>query len=286
MDVWIIYFQGGTGMSDMMNAYVQNTYAQNTGWQQDNKSTAAKKSDETQDSKEVQKTRVSGRTYGDAKLSKKAAEYYEKLKKKFGNADFVLVDADKIDEAKKNIGQFASNSSMVVLVDTEKIERMAVDEEYRKKYESIISNASNQLGQIVKDLQKQYGPGANKIKQVGMSFDDGGNASFFAVVDKSLKAQRERIDQKRKDKAEEAKKTAKEEAQERRAKRAEKGSANKTDKADDKYAQWDKDDVDIITADSLKGLYDKLSNILYDDAADNVQAASEKYVGQSVDYTA
>lgn len=268
-------------MSDMMNAYVQNTYAQQTGWQNN----ATKKAD-AKDSKETQKTRVSGRTYGDAKLSKKAAEYYEKLKKKFGNADFVLVDSDKIEEAKKNVGQFASNSSMVVLVDTDKIERMAVDEEYRNKYESIISNASSQINQIVKDLQKKFGPGANKIKQVGMSFDDGGNASFFAVVDKSLKAQKDRIETKRKEKAAEAKKTAKEEAEERRTKRSERdGRTDKTDKTDDKYGRWDKEDVDIITANSLDALYKQLSDMLYEDAAGNVQTESEKYVGQSVDYT-
>ena len=42
----------------------------------------------------VKKSDVSGKTVGNPKLSEKASKYYEQLKKKFSNMDFVLVSSD------------------------------------------------------------------------------------------------------------------------------------------------------------------------------------------------
>ena len=39
-------------------------------------------------------SKVSGKTIGEPKLSDKAKEYYEKLKKKFSTMDFILVSKD------------------------------------------------------------------------------------------------------------------------------------------------------------------------------------------------
>ena len=39
----------------------------------------------------AEKKEVSGKTIGNPKLSEKAARYYEQLKKKFSNMDFILV---------------------------------------------------------------------------------------------------------------------------------------------------------------------------------------------------
>ena len=75
---------------------------------------------------------------------------------------------------------------MVVLIDEEKIEKMAEDEEFRKQYESIISSAATKLP----SLQKSLASSSAKVKTYGIQVNDGGNASFFAVIDKSLAAQR------------------------------------------------------------------------------------------------
>ena len=88
-------------------------------------------------------SKVSGKTIGEPKLSDKAKEYYEKLKKKFSTMDFILVSKDMKETAKANAGQYANANKMVVLIDEEKIERMAEDESYRKQYEGIIANASS-----------------------------------------------------------------------------------------------------------------------------------------------
>ena len=52
-----------------------------------------------------QKTRVTtGMTVGEPELSEKAQKYYEQLRRKYGNMDFVLVSPDKKEEAKANAG--------------------------------------------------------------------------------------------------------------------------------------------------------------------------------------
>ena len=57
--------------------------------------------------------------------------------------DFILVSADKKEEAQANAAQYANANHTVVLIDTDKIEKMAEDEAYRKKYEGIISGAAD-----------------------------------------------------------------------------------------------------------------------------------------------
>ena len=67
-------------------------------------------------------SKVSGKTIGEPKLSDKAKEYYEKLKKKFSTMDFILVSKDMKETAKANAGQYANANKMVVLIDEEKIQ--------------------------------------------------------------------------------------------------------------------------------------------------------------------
>ena len=57
---------------------------------------------------------------GEPKLSKKAQKYYDQLKKKFSNMDFILVSADMKEEAEANAGKYGSNKSLIVLIDDEK----------------------------------------------------------------------------------------------------------------------------------------------------------------------
>lgn len=109
-------------------------------------------------------SKVSGKTIGEPKLSDKAKEYYEKLKKKFSTMDFILVSKDMKETAKANAGQYANANKMVVLIDEEKIERMAEDESYRKQYEGIIANASSQLA----TMQSRFANGQSGVKAYGI----------------------------------------------------------------------------------------------------------------------
>lgn len=219
------------------------------------------------------KNEVNGKTIGSPELSEKAQKYYEQLKKKFSNMDFILVSADMKEQAEANAGQYAQANRTVVLIDEEKIERMAEDEAYREKYEGIISNAATQIQQIKDSLDS----GALGVKTYGVKIDDGGNASFFAVIDKSLAAQRKRIEEKAEKKAEEKKKTEKEEweekLEERRARQREK---NETISGDE--------DLITVSAGSIEELVKKINDVLYDSLSDNVRTEAEKQVGQYIDY--
>ena len=143
-----------------------------------------------------------GNTIGDVKLSDKGAKYYEELKKKYSDMDFVLVSNDEVNGAEQKAAKYANANRTLVLIDEDKIEKMAEDEDYRKKYENIIGNADSQLEQMKQKLGS--GTLAN-VKTFGIKVDDGGNSSYFAVVDKSLATQKERIEKTHEKNAEEKK---------------------------------------------------------------------------------
>ena len=141
---------------------------------------------------------------------------------------------------------------------------MAQDEAYRSKYEGILSMASAQVNQMKQEL----GSKGDSVRSVGMSFDDHGNASFFAVVDKSLAKQRERIEEKRAEAREDRKEAAK--------KADEKAKADKA---------AGKGDEVTVTASSWEELLKKIDRVLYEERADSLMTDAEKKVGQSFDYT-
>ena len=174
---------GVAAYSNMNNKGAANKSAKmsNNSSVNDSASTA-----ETSASDTVKKTKVSGKTIGTPELSEKAAKYYETLKKKYSNMDFILVSADMKEQAKSQAGSYANANKMVVLIDEEKIERMAEDEKFRKQYEGIIANAASGISQLG---SKIAGSGAS-VKGYGMQVNDNGTASYFAVLEKSSEAQK------------------------------------------------------------------------------------------------
>lgn len=217
---------------------------------------------------------TAGKTIGEPKLSEKAQKYYESLQKKYGNMDFILVSKDMKETAQAQAGKYANPNRTVVLIDEEKIERMATDEAYRKKYEGIISGATAQLEQMKQSI---ISSGAN-VKTYGVQINDGGNTSFFAVIDKSLADQRKRIEAKALKKAEEKKKAAKEENAERLERQREK---NKPDKVSDKTD----DELVTVTASSIEELIKKINDTVYAAMSDTAETEAEKKIGRSIDYT-
>lgn len=216
------------------------------------------------------KGKVTGRTVGNPQLSEKAAKYYEQLKAKFGNMEFVLVSKDMKEKAEANAASYASSSKTVVLIDEEKIERMAEDEKYRSQYEGIISGAAAQLNQIKSGLSE-----SNGVTSYGIKINDNGTASYFAVLDKSLAAQKERMEKKAAEKAEE--------------KKAEKKKADNEDKEErlqklkDKRTETVGKDEVTVTASSVEDLLKKINNVYYEALSDNVMTEQEKQVGQHFD---
>ncbi|MCM1307490.1 MAG: DUF6033 family protein [Butyrivibrio sp.] len=234
-------------------------------YQETNQSKSVSKKEETSDKKKV----TSGRTYGDPELSEAGLKYYNSLKQKFGGMNFVLVSSDKKAEADAKKGSFAVAGKMTVLIDEEKIERMATDEKYRKQVEATISNASTGVNQLRQQLAKS----GTKVNAFGMSIKKDGTAEFFAVMDKSFKSQSERLAKKR----EEAKKTKRDEA--KKAKREEAA------KRLEERREEDDEETVTLTASSPEELLKKIQDYQFGMRSDSVQTEEEKQVGQSVDYT-
>lgn len=211
---------------------------------------------------------TSGKTIGQPKLSEKAQKYYDELKSKYQNLDFVLVSKDMKEMAKANASSFANPNKMVVLIDEEKIERMAEDEQFRKKYEGIIASAGTKLLELKQALGNTSG-----VKGFGMQVNDDGSTSFFAVMQKSFDAQAKRIEEIRAEKREEKrlaeKKADKKEWEERLN---EKRAANKAARDE------------IITAGSIEELIQRIDEYNFNYRADTVQTEAEKYVGTTIDF--
>lgn len=225
------------------------------------------------------KSKVNGATIGNPELSEKATKYYEELKKKYSNMDFILVSDEEKERAKAQAGKYANANRMVVLIDESKIERMAEDEKYREQYEKIIGNAAKQLP----ELQNSISTGTNaNVKTFGMQVQDNGTASFFAVVDKSMTAQRERLAEKQAEKKAEKKaaekKAAKEAAKERLEEQREEASATHT-----KDTLVGEEDCVVISASSIEELLQKINDYTLESMSDNVQTEAELQVGQHID---
>lgn len=253
---------------------------------EDSKTTENTKGTEKTDSTEKTNKADYGKTIGKPKLSEKAAKYYEELKAKYKNLDFILVSEDEKENAKANAGSYANASKTVVLIDEDKIEKMASDEKYRKQYEGIISSAATGVSAL-KSKMEANGMGAG-IKGFGAQVNDNGTLSYFAVVDKSLASQKERIAkkaaEKKAEKKEEAKKDAKEKLEEKRADKSdetsETGSASKIDSGSDD----DSSDTVTITASSWEDLFSKLEALgLPKSTTGLTSSASENYAGVGID---
>lgn len=222
----------------------------------------------------VDMTKVSGKTIGNPKLSDEASKYYEQLKKKYSNMDFILVSKDKKEQAKSQAASYANTNKMVVLIDEDKIERMATDENYRKQYEGIIANAATKISKLGTSL----GGAKIDVKGYGMQVNDDGTATYFAVLKKSSDAQKDRIEKnaakKKAQKKDEEKKAAKKEKQEK---------LSKADK--DKTSIKEDEDTITITASSVDELLKKVEEQMQLNMSDNVFTDIEKGVGQKFDFS-
>ncbi len=227
---------------------------------------------------------TNGRTIGEPELSEKGQKYYDQLRKKYSNMDFILVSKDMKGYAQANAGSYANKNRMVVLIDEEKIERMAEDEKFRSQYEGIISGAATKLNQVKDSL----GVNASHVKTYGMQVNDGGNASFFAVIDKSLAAQKDRITKKAQQKAAAKKKEQKAAEQKRAEERREQKiqEEKKTGKYGKAEGITDSEDEDTITvtADSVEELLRKIEDAIFAQRSQYIRSDMERQVGQKFDF--
>ena len=224
-----------------------------------------------------------GMTIGDVQLSDKAKDYYNSLKSKYHNMEFIAVSKDMKAQVQQNAASYGNANKMVVLIDEEKLERMATDESYRKKYEGIISMAQTKMSEAKMGLASS---GAS-VKNFGMSVDSNGKENFFATVNKTSDLQKKRTEKKAAEKKAQKlqeKKKAEKKAQEERIQKARDKKAEKedTDKDDSRI----KDDEGYVTfeADSMDELLSKVQTYSYNNASGKVMTQAEQMVGTKIDF--
>ncbi len=198
--------------------------------------------------KDTTKTANTKTALGNPKLSETASKYYEELKAKYGDMEFVLVDKENLDKAKEYASSLVSNKSMIVLISEDEVEQMATNETVRTQNEKLIEDAKAQMPDLLNQLKES---GA-EVKSFGMELNGDGTASYFAVVDKSMTAQKERIEEKLEEKRAEKKAEAKE-------------------------------NLTTITATSMEELLSKIKDVIFEAKADSVMTEKEKMVGQHFD---
>lgn len=231
----------------------------------------------------VPKTTEYGNTIGDVKLSDKAKDYYNQLKGKFHNMEFIAVSKDMKAQVQANAAAYGNANKMVVLIDEEKLERMATDESFRKKYEGIIAMSQTKMAEAKNSLTSS---GAS-VKNFGMSVDSNGKESFFATVEKSQDLQKKRIEKKAAEKKEQKAKEKKKAEKEAREERLQKAKDKKTDKtADEEDPQTIDDGKEYVTieAKSMDELLSKVQKYSYSEALNRVFTDSERMVGGHVDF--
>lgn len=266
------------GVSSIAAYAAQSDYSKNTKNKTMKDTTSAAGTAGTSEAKQTKGTTGNyGRTIGQPELSEKAAKYYEQLKKKYGNYDFILVSRDQKENAKANAAKYANGYKTVVLIDEDKIEQMATDEKFRKQYEGILSGAAAQIQQLKTSLQSS---GAN-VKGFGMQVNDGGTLSFFAVLKKSSAEQKARIEKKGEQKRAEKKATEKKAAKKEKEERL---KDKKSDKVADSKEEAGTEDTVTISAGSIEELLPKIETYNFNTRSDSVQTASERQVGQNFDF--
>ena len=234
-----------------------------------------------------------GTIIGDVELSDKAKDYYNKLKSKFSNMEFIAVSSDMKSQVAANASAYGNANKQVVLIDTEKLEMMANDESFRKKYEGIIAMSQTKLAEAKNSLASS---GAN-IKNFGMSVDSNGNTSFFATVEKAnneqTKALEKRQAAKKAAKIKEQKAADKKAREDRIKKRQEAKKAD--EKAREEKTDETSDDVENKTiprrqeyvdfkADSLDELLSQVSKYAFDNSERGMLAEAANGIGQNIDF--
>lgn len=221
-----------------------------------------------------------GRTIGDPKLSDEASKYYEELKSKNSDKEFVLVSQDKVDQAEALAAQFANPNKTIVLVDEDKIEKMATDEDTRKKYEDIIANADSKLDELAKSLEKNGLSGS--VAGFGMKINDDGTASYFAALKDSSEAQKQRIEQRAQEKKAE-KKAADKKAQKDAAEEAleEKRKTDRGEQVGDSEKTGNQGKLTMVRGNTIDELMQNITDTLI--GSNQIRTEQEMQVGQNFD---
>lgn len=185
-------------MSKIENYYAASNYYD----------TIQKKQKRETEKAESKKTKEASQT----KLSKKAQDLLEKLRKTYGNMDFMVADFENGEDAQKILSRGTKEFS--VLFSSEELEKMASDEKYEKEYMDRIKGAVRMSEQINQEYGFASAFGENsengELARVGVSFHKDGTVTYFAEMEKASDKQKTIMEEGREKRAEEKKADEKE----------------------------------------------------------------------------
>ena len=129
-------------------------------------------------------------------LSDRAKELLKELKKTYGDIDFIVASYNSDEEADSYLANGTKEFS--VLIDPEELEKMASDDNVKKKNLGIIEEAREKLS----DMKENLGDKKDDVKRLGVSIDKNSTVTYFADLEKMSEKQRERIEKAREEKRE------------------------------------------------------------------------------------
>ena len=167
-----------------------------------------KKTDTTKKTEAAKNSTAAEVKSSEYKLSDKAQKYLDKLRKDYGDYDFVIADAG--DDLKGLMKQ--SSKEFSVVFSSEELEKMADDENFAAKQMKHVDTAVNMSKQICEQFgyERMFGKDGNgaTLNSVSVSFDDKGITSMFAELEKSTADRNEQMQKQIEEKRAEDKKKA------------------------------------------------------------------------------
>lgn len=141
------------------------------------------------------------------KLSDKAQNLLDNLKKKYGNMDFMVADFEDGEEAKELLSRGTKDFS--VLFSTDELEKMASDEKYLeekiKGMEGAVRFSERINDEFGFESVFQKNSDGVEVTNVGISFNEDGTMTYFAELEKVNEKQQERIENAKEEKVKEEK---------------------------------------------------------------------------------
>lgn len=183
------------------------------------------------------------------KLSEKAQNYLNNLRKKYGDYDFFIGNStDELRELSK-----CGSKEFSVIFSKDEIERMATDEKYAAEKMQGVEGAVNMCRKICEEQGyvsafDAFNAGNGTVNKVGIVSDDNGNMKLFAELEKTNEKQKERLEKSREKKAE--------------AKKAEEKKASKKNPYEKKEEKTVKRTT--VEASSMEELIEKIKNVDWD----------------------
>lgn len=111
-----------------------------------------------------------------SQLSKTAQSYLERLKKKYGNMDFIIADYETDELLSSGKGEYN------VLITPDLLEKMAADEDVAAEYEGVIESSVNDIN----FARSELGEDADMVDRFGITLNADGTISITARLIEGL----------------------------------------------------------------------------------------------------